>query len=89
MHIADELWFLPLNVAAILTSLLSVHRKVMRKEDRVDGNGGQHFVEHVYDNIQVRRRKHHSHLIIMYQRKKQVSLFCPQTHTKQPIYANL
>lgn len=38
-------------------SVLSVLRKVTRKEDGFDGNGGQSFMDHVYDNIQVWRIK--------------------------------
>lgn len=87
-NITDELWFLPPNFAVILISLLSVLRKVTRKEDRFDGNGGQGFVDHVYDNVQV-RGKNPSYLILMYWQKKQVSLFCPQTYTKEPVYANM
>lgn len=68
-NITDELWFLPLNSAVILISLLSVLRKVTRKEDGFDGNGGQGFMDHVYDNIQV-RGKNHSYLILMYRRNK-------------------
>ncbi|XP_056901541.1 myelin-associated glycoprotein-like [Takifugu flavidus] len=31
---------------------LPLHKKVSRKEDGFDGNGGQGFMNHVYDNIQ-------------------------------------
>lgn len=56
-NITDELWLLPLNFAVILISLLSVLRKMTRKENGFDGNGGQGFADHVYDNIQVRGKK--------------------------------